>query len=241
FVSKLCLVPGTDLLISGGGETHLNVWDWPNFTLRRSLALRDASPDAPQQPDVTSSMLLDEESPKHANDLDKDVAVCGLWVLPCTARDNTEDTFVAVALEREAALYIIPTSQLYLPTSDALSFTRIPLDHPLLDIACVGQALVVSLDARETGQTRLRGYKLEHVDAAETQSNAPLVRCAADDELQRHLKCLNDYEEAGSSVETKALDDLLYGVANLRKRRGWGTSTRDDGEDDAAAEDVADD
>jgi len=41
FVSKLCLVPSeTRLLISGGGDNYLLLWDWPSYSAKQKIDLK---------------------------------------------------------------------------------------------------------------------------------------------------------------------------------------------------------
>ena len=71
FVSKLCLVPDTDLLLSGGGDDWISVWKWPEFRLRTRLdGLRDAL-----RKESTQALPANGTEPES-------VAVSGIWVLP---------------------------------------------------------------------------------------------------------------------------------------------------------------
>ena len=46
FISKICLVPNTELLISGGGDDWIGVWDWLEFKLRQRLPLPAIDPSS---------------------------------------------------------------------------------------------------------------------------------------------------------------------------------------------------
>ena len=47
--------------------------------------------------------------------------------------------------------------------------------------------------------------------------------------------------DIGAEVDEKALDGLVYGVAELRKRRGWVEGGGEEAKDDAAGEGEAED
>lgn len=73
FVSRLCLTQ-SGLLVSGGGDAELYVWDWQNFQLREKLPLRDTALRHVQSRTELQSMLADAINFK--------VAVSGIWDVP---------------------------------------------------------------------------------------------------------------------------------------------------------------
>jgi tRNA (guanine-N(7)-)-methyltransferase subunit TRM82 len=74
FVSRLCLA-GPELLVSGGGDPYLCVWDWQNYRLLEKLQIRDAVWQYMRsQPDLASTLPEDQESFR--------TAVSGLWSVP---------------------------------------------------------------------------------------------------------------------------------------------------------------
>ncbi|KAK1055549.1 tRNA (guanine-N(7)-)-methyltransferase non-catalytic subunit trm82 [Friedmanniomyces endolithicus] len=241
FVSKLCIVPGTDLLVSGGGESELYVWDWAALTLKRTISLSDAAlsirvtgVNGLLQPDSNDSV----RNPSNAK---KEIAVSGLWMVPCRGQGDEKETALLVAVERMPGLYALPTSRLLPMHGKELGLTLLDLDHPPIDVACIGDSFVVTLDAREVGQDRLQAYKMRHVGG---QTQAGRMECTQDEELEEKLRSINTYATTDIRAEAKALDDLLYGVANLRKRRGWVDTEKvgdDDPEGEAGVEDVAED
>lgn len=172
FVSKVCLIPGTDLLVSGGGDGWIGVWDWPEFRLRHRLYL---------------SHTLAEES----------IAVSGIWIVPAESGD-----VVVVACEKTQALCYVPVRELTKEShvGKMLAFDR--FDCPILDFASIGNTIFASLDAREEGQKRLRTVELGAMKLYEMPT------------LQ--MERANAFK--GSVVHEKGLDDLLYGMENLRKR-----------------------
>ncbi|KAK5689721.1 tRNA (guanine-N(7)-)-methyltransferase non-catalytic subunit trm82 [Elasticomyces elasticus] len=229
FVSKVCLIPGTDLLVSGGGENELYVWDWPAFGLKRKIQLAgqvghtaESNPEALQQ--------ADGETVFQAGSSKKDTAVSGLWIVPCPATNAGAETALVVAIERLPMLLAIPVGQLGLPREQDVNITKLDLGHAPLDLACIGNSAVVSLDVREDGQSRFQAIQLQEV------KEQAVIRSARDGAMEKRLACLNSWPAVNASLDGKTLDDLLYNVGNLRKRRGWGDSAKegDDGQDGEA-------
>ena len=72
FVSRLCLTQ-SGLLVSGGGDDHLLVWDWQNYLLKEKLAIRDLAFTHLQE----RGMI-----PAGVNVATYKVAVSGIWNLP---------------------------------------------------------------------------------------------------------------------------------------------------------------
>lgn len=84
FVSKLC-VTRSGLLVSGGGDAHLYVWDWQNYRLAEKLPLRDtAMQHLKSGPEVGSVPQ---------NDATFKVAVSGIWEVP--GGNNAVEVLVA--------------------------------------------------------------------------------------------------------------------------------------------------
>jgi tRNA (guanine-N(7)-)-methyltransferase subunit TRM82 len=87
FVSKLCLVPGTDLLISGGGDDWVGIWDWPNYSLKTSINIKEH---------------LSKYLTATPEDKDPQVAVSGIWTVPISNRPG--GNAVVVACEKVPAV-----------------------------------------------------------------------------------------------------------------------------------------
>jgi tRNA (guanine-N(7)-)-methyltransferase subunit TRM82 len=73
FVSRLC-VTRSGLLVSGGGDAYILVWDWQNYRLAEKLPLRDTAVQHLKSRSEISSSLKDEVTFK--------VAVTGIWEVP---------------------------------------------------------------------------------------------------------------------------------------------------------------
>jgi tRNA (guanine-N(7)-)-methyltransferase subunit TRM82 len=204
YISKICLIPGTDLLVSGGGDDWLGIWDWPTFTFRRKFSIDYALFD----PDITAPAEYLKEGERKVN-------VSGLWTVQYTNTQNKREWALAVALERKAALCIIPASRLHLKKDE--QHTLIRLDAPPLDVARVGDTMLVSLDGRKEGQSRLQAYLLTQ-DAGKKKGELTVTR---DEGFEKNLECVTKSAGVSVDVDEKSLDGFLYGVADLRKRRTW--------------------
>jgi tRNA (guanine-N(7)-)-methyltransferase subunit TRM82 len=83
FVSRLC-VTRSGLLVSGGGDAHLLVWDWQNYRLTERLPLRDTAREhLKDRPEIRSS-FKDDAAFK--------IAVSGIWEVPSNNRQVIDHT-----------------------------------------------------------------------------------------------------------------------------------------------------
>ena len=199
FVSKVCLVPDTNLLVSGGGDEWIGVWEWPSFKLRRKLNLLEHLPWAEQ------------------------ISVSGVWLVPAEIGDKTEGV-VVVACEKVRTLAFVSVSDLLKFESEPVIVTTQSFDYPILDIACDGDRMLVSFDSRgndeahkngEAGgnsEARVRPYHLE----ARGKIFTRCIKSELDATMDSVLTDLNDL--AYEVKNEKALNELLHGIANLRKR-----------------------
>lgn len=76
FISKMCLAT-PQVLVSGGGDDHLFVWDWLKGNLLRKISLRDILSSVPDAGDFAG------EKRRELN-----IAVSGLWGVPQTAKEK---------------------------------------------------------------------------------------------------------------------------------------------------------
>lgn len=240
YINKLCLIPGTDLLVSGGGDDELYVWDWPNFKLQRkhslqavvTAAIREApklmGPTAEEAAQKIAEKVSGTElNPTTGEVRSASVNVSGLWTAPFTTTKSKKETALIVACERVPALFIVPVSRLQL--KQKIEITEWPLEHPPLDVTVAGDNVLVSLDCRTgEGYPLVQAYRLgQEADAGEGD-----VNMKQNSEMLEKLKCLVDMDAEGKTHD-KALDELLYGVANLRKRRGFDALKVAPGDEDA--------
>jgi tRNA (guanine-N(7)-)-methyltransferase subunit TRM82 len=73
FINKLCLTR-SGLLVSGGGDAHLFVWDWREYRLSGKLAIKDAA--------WTFIQALPGLNSADADYANFRVAVSGIWNFP---------------------------------------------------------------------------------------------------------------------------------------------------------------
>lgn len=191
FVSKICLIPGTNLLVSGGGDDWLGVWDWPSFTLKATVNVNERF-----------ASLAKASSP----DKDDKIAISGLWTVPL---GSTGDHALVVASEKTPAFCVFACGTLTeaQPKGAVLGLERNPLD-----VACVDGRLLVTVDARDGEHKRLLAFELKRDEAG-------ALSATRDSALEDSLRALN--ELSGVEEDGKTIDSLLYNTGNLRKRTGW--------------------
>ncbi|KAK3706319.1 tRNA (guanine-N(7)-)-methyltransferase non-catalytic subunit trm82 [Vermiconidia calcicola] len=203
FVSKVCVVPGTDLLVSGGGDDWVSVWEWPAFKL---LAKFDRMRALLQGP-------ISKTNGSNVEDQDSDtepiqpIAVSGIWIVPATGQDGTsKEHIVVIASEKIPALFHCPVSELL---KEDAPWNLQQTEFAVLDVTSVGTTTLVSLDARGEEQQRIVAYRLKTQHSGGTD-----FQC--DEEMNAKLMGLDCVPS--DIVDAKGFEDLLYGVANLRKR-----------------------
>ncbi|KAK6433984.1 tRNA (guanine-N(7)-)-methyltransferase non-catalytic subunit trm82 [Oleoguttula sp. CCFEE 5521] len=199
FVSKICLIPGTELLVSGGGNDWVGVWDWPRCELRAKLDLRKAI-----------SHLLPSNDDK--------LAVSGIWAVPVS--HQVDRWALCVACEKLPALIFIDCSALGDDAPADASVTAYKTDAPVLDVAYYGGHagyILIAHDDRRLDGRRVRGVRVNAKgDENETRSTLDISEATALDEPFMHLSASTLALE-----ENATLDSFLYTTANLRKRGGW--------------------
>lgn len=195
FVSKICLVPGTDLLVSGGGDDWIGVWDWPNFKLKTSINIKQH---------------LSKYLTATPEDKDPQVAVSGIWAVP--VQNQPGNHAVVIACEKVPALLVISSLTIGGPQSHITVVEQQLQGANPLDITVIDQRVLVSVDARTDEQKRIVALQLAINDNG-------TVDVARDEESENALKQLNDL--TGIEEDPKSLENLLYGIKNLKKRTGW--------------------
>ncbi|KAI7634531.1 hypothetical protein KC343_g2343 [Hortaea werneckii] len=224
YVSKLCIIPGTDMLVSGGGDEELFIWRWPECKLLRKYSLYGALDRAVNrgaqnngQSAVESAEAAKETVWRGTAQVDlHQVNVSGLWTVPFTKEGGSKENVLLVACERVPALFAIPVNRLQLKQKTEM--TIYSFENPPVAVTTVGNHVLVSTDARTTGHVPIvRAYQLRHPEG-EIKS---AVDFALDEEMTKQIQCLEaPSAQVGSNADDKSLDDLLYGVRNLRKRTG---------------------
>lgn len=192
FVSKVCLVPGTDFLVSGGGDNWVGVWDWPNFQLKNSINIRQH---------------LSKYLTPTPEDKDPQVAVSGIWTAPISGQHA-----IIIACEKVPALLVVSSSTIGESTAQVTVVEKPLQGTNPLDVTVFDQHVVVSLDVRSEGQSRMLALQL-------AVNNDGVIDVARDENCENTLKQLNGL--SGIEEDPKSLESLLYGMKNLRKRVGW--------------------
>ncbi|CAK4031359.1 tRNA (guanine-N(7)-)-methyltransferase non-catalytic subunit trm82 [Lecanosticta acicola] len=209
FISKICQVGETNLLVSGGGDGWLGVWDWPEYKLRKKID------------------LLGHVRDTNGHQKDDQVAVSGIWSMSIDAAGGMDmEDVILVACDKIKALYIFPLSYLEAdPAQHEKSeferpvITEVPFEGCPLDVVVSGDRAIVSVDQRQNGKKRIQTF-WPRKKGAEGDPLAPvLIEQEEEEGIEEQLKTLNDYRGPEKDVTHKELDGLLYGVAEMRKRR----------------------
>ncbi|KAI4673265.1 uncharacterized protein J4E88_008877 [Alternaria novae-zelandiae] len=202
FVSRLCLTQ-SGLLVSGGGDDHLFVWDWQNYLLKEKLAIRDLAFTYLQERGII---------PAGVDLATYKIAVSGIWNLP--NKDGAET--VVVACEGVPALFSLKIDA-------SVPGYAIPLDGNALDLAIIRTStgplkLAVSIDniQKPGSTTEVREDTAPRLQYFARQQDGTWH---ADAELAETLK---SFDQGGDDrlADDKAVRDMLYNVENLRKRPG---------------------
>ncbi|KAH7077021.1 guanine-N(7)--methyltransferase subunit TRM82 [Paraphoma chrysanthemicola] len=216
FVSRLCLTP-SGLLISGGGDSSLFVWDWTSRRLIERLPLRDTASEYLRAHNDADSSRLDGQEFK--------VAVSGIYNAP---GNDSETTRIFVACEGLPALFGFDVG------AAATRGTSIPLRGNALAVACVPNSqgsytAVVSIDNihKPGSTTELRSDgnapRLQYfskLDDGSWQEDSSLNQVLADFAERGHALDVEAGNGSAAAPEGKTLRDILYSVEKLRKRPG---------------------
>lgn len=192
FVSKVSLVPGTDLLVSGGGDSWIGVWDWPSFELKAKIDILEPIKA------VTSETKVEN------------VAVSGIWIVPLRSPKSTTENAVVVCCEGIEGLLVCAAEDLL--SGNARFQLLGGLGTPVLDITSLEETFIVSLDSRTEKLDRIQ---MLHLSRASNDGKG-ILQIGVDEGPKEAIKTLNGL--TADVDNDKSLDGLLYGVVNLRKR-----------------------
>ncbi|KAF2751011.1 guanine-N(7)--methyltransferase subunit TRM82 [Sporormia fimetaria CBS 119925] len=209
FISRLCVV-GQDLLVSGGGDPDLFVWDWLHYKLLQKLPIRNAVFEFMRaQTDLASTLPEDVSSFK--------VAVSGIWSVPHAQSDVKE---ILVACEGVPALFSFNVG------SSSTTGQAIALSGNALDVTFVQAGTestctaIVSVDnAHMPGSTTeiRKDESAVRLHFFSPQSDGQWTQAAG--AVQQAFEGLGGSADK-PTTNAKALHNILYGVENLRKRPG---------------------
>ncbi|KAL1651383.1 tRNA (guanine-N(7)-)-methyltransferase non-catalytic subunit trm82 [Diplodia intermedia] len=204
FISKMCLAT-PHALVSGGGDDHLFVWDWLKGRLLRKISLRDILSSIPDAGEFAGEKRRDLS-----------IAVSGIWGVPQTAKEKRA---ILVALEGVPALISISAEALH--SEEPIQATAMPTSGNVLDVAAGSDGLIISVDNFHVpGSMTDRRAEQEAEQAARLLwADSAIVEGAMSGKEQ--LGRANRLDTAETS-NSDGLGELLYGIANLRKRGGGG-------------------
>ncbi|KAF2201772.1 tRNA methyltransferas-like protein [Delitschia confertaspora ATCC 74209] len=211
FVSRLCLTK-SGLLVSGGGDTDLFVWDWLNSRFLETLSIRDPVFDF-LKTNKFESNLPDDKA--HFN-----IAVSGIWNLP---NKDSEFDEILVACEGIPALFHFKVTGG--KAASSLSHV-IAVNANALGVAFIqpresALQMIVSVDNvhKPASTTELRDEEhasrlqyFSYSQAGGWSSQAGYHKQESDSEV--------GMEGARKGGDEKAARDILYNVEVLRKRPG---------------------
>lgn len=210
FITKLCVPDwAPNILISGGGDNHLIVWDWLQSRIIQNVSLSSHQPE------------------------DSEITVRGIWATSlCTSTDDSSKTpVVLVAMEGSPNLlcYVLE------PMGTMKFQSLISLSGNVLALTIMepeGEILVSVDGVREIGSAH----------AWRTGSSSPqvLLECWKLKSGEDNLEWVDDHNLLTTTInvqgteevlatehrQRKELDNVLYGLGNLRKRNSAGD--RDD-------------
>lgn len=233
FISKLCIVPWSrQHLIVGSGECSLKVFDWQRGTLVSQFRFRE------QLQDELKSIMPDDSDERSFSKL----AVSGIWPVPVSGSQHTSrfgneaGGFFLVALEGLPQLFgfcFIQGGQLHYSQN-------IPLDGNVLDVAVAVNMeeqtrVIVSIDTvhipgsmlrqrTETSQSdSIITLELDATSLQWSRSRTGFSLSSRDVQDLQEVPPESPTQAARSSRargEYSALGEFLYGLENLRKKRG---------------------
>jgi tRNA (guanine-N(7)-)-methyltransferase subunit TRM82 len=206
FISKICLVPGTELLLSGGGDDWIGVWNWRANELVQKLDIRAAL------------RLCVDPRTTYAKD-DHLISVSGIWTVPYGEPADNRWAII-VTVEHLPTLFI---AVVHPRTSKVSRFGFLDCEGTPVDLIAIENGIVVSFDPRVIGRHRLETLLLHPDPLWPTEDRWEQFQPKAHQfahVYDSRIAALNALPDVGPTPTKKELDDLLYGVSDLRKRGG---------------------
>lgn len=192
FVSKLCM-PSEDVLVSGGGDDFLLVWDWTAGSILSKLDLRESLVQHFNE-QASSTSLLDA------------LTVCGLWA--SHSNDGIATIYCAcegLALVLEYQLKLGGPFESYTRPSKVTACS-----HNILD------AVVVKDEVGEVDSDRLLlsldTLHLPNSKEASSEASGPRLQYLSSEPAPQNASTGHEVEDAASTLE------LFYSLEKLRKR-----------------------
>ncbi|RDW78136.1 hypothetical protein BP5796_05988 [Coleophoma crateriformis] len=203
FISRLCIPAGRDdILVSGGGEDELYIWDWLSGKLLSKAALRNHVDSA-----------VRDASPEAGS---KKPTVSGIYHAKASVQDSRD--LIIVSCEAVPALFVYClTAQKTLEHHQTVSLPGNALSVAINTVGGASQMLVVSVDC-----IHKPNFAKERRD--QTVPCPSLVALSITDkglsEVSPLLFAAVKDEGAVSEKELAKLPNLLYNIENFRKREG---------------------
>ncbi|KAK7521666.1 tRNA methyltransferase-like protein [Phyllosticta citriasiana] len=199
FVSKICFA-SAQVLVSGGGDDELFVWDWIKGRLLNKISIQD----------------MVQAIPNHGQSFEGDgrernFAVSGIWGYP---KDGKHKSSILVALEGIPALFAVDAHSLH--EGGKTKTMAVGLAGNVIDVAVdEGHAFVSVDNVHAPGSTStVRSDKVARLQALKVEGGLQVSTVEMGE-----LRGAND---AGTVdvIEKDRLGETLYGVSKLRKRGG---------------------
>jgi tRNA (guanine-N(7)-)-methyltransferase subunit TRM82 len=199
-------VPGTELLLSGGGDDWIGVWNWRANELVQKLDIRAAL------------RLCVDPHTIFAKD-NYLISVSGIWTVPYGEPADNRWAII-VTIEHFPTLFI---AVVHPRTSKVSRFGFLGCEGTPVDIIAIENSIVVSFDPRVIGRHRLETLVLHPDPLWPTEDRWEQFQPRAHQfahVYDSRIAALNELPDVGPTPTKKELDDLLYGVSDLRKRGG---------------------
>ncbi|KAL4762910.1 putative tRNA methyltransferase [Aspergillus foveolatus] len=203
FISKLCIPEwAPEYLVSGGGDSHLIVWNWTAGQILHTVPL--------------------EEQPAEGEA--KKIAVRGIWAATLGADSRR---VILVALEGNPALLPFTLE----PNGSMTAHTSIKTSGNVLDVQVHKDIVFVSVDCIRTPGS-MQEWRSSPI-ASNTLEAFQLKQGTAEWEAVTDYQLVSTINATGTlpvtladgveekEKEKKALNDVFYGLENLRKQTSW--------------------
>ncbi|KAK7542895.1 uncharacterized protein J3D65DRAFT_615316 [Phyllosticta citribraziliensis] len=199
FVSKICFA-SPQVLVSGGGDDELFVWDWIKGGLLNKVSIQDMVQAIP-----------DNGESVEGGGRERNFAVSGIWGYP---QDSKRKSSILVALEGVAALFAMEAHSVH--EAGKTKTTVVPLAGNVMDVAVGEGHVFVSVDnVHAKGSTStVRADKVARLQALKVDDGWQVSTVDVGE-----LRGANDVGTV--QVDDKdRLGETLYGISKLRKRGG---------------------
>lgn len=248
FVSKLFIVPwDRRVLVAGSGEPSLRVYDWQSGQEHIRYDILEHLRD-----DIESVLSSERSTEK--------LAISGLWSVSCAnaQSENSSNHALIVALEALPLLFTFQISNFGLRHLQTLK-----LDSNILDLVHLRKqnVVVISVDTAHSPGS-YKDYRAEPLPATEAfrffgvrrgevlsntlpiegvclepSSDATLALEPMPTDSLSDNRTVNETEARANYEKTYSiLGELIYGLENLRKRRGKAAEDEDDAADGGEGE-----